>query len=163
MTQVLRGEQYPKPKRGSAGPQGFASTKTGRLFVTSNRRSARKPFGRTRSTIYRSANASAPWQLEPYFRVCYPWGIGGFQHGVSHIAQGTDGVLYVTSGSRTDGNEPGKDPRYFKGGEVDTTACLWRIDPDNSKAPEIFARGLLNSFGFAGMTRWSDFATGERA
>jgi len=155
VTQVVRGEQYLEPKRGNAGSMGFTFDKLGRLFVTSNRRIDTQPFVTNEVTIYRSANASAPFVLEPYVRVYYPWGIGGFNHGVSHIAQGPDGFLYVTSGSRTDGNEAGKDPRYFKGGEVDLTACIWRLPADGATQPEIFASGLRNAFGFC----WND--TGE--
>jgi glucose/arabinose dehydrogenase len=150
--QVLRGEQYLEPKRGNVGTLGFTFDKTGRLFITSNRRLELTPFVTNEVTIYRSTSAGAPFQIEPFVRLIYPWGIGPFNHGVSHIAQGPDGFLYVTSGSRTDGSETGKDARYFNGGEVDVTACLWRVDPDNSKAPEIFARGLRNSFGFC----WND-------
>lgn len=152
MTEVLRGEQYAEPKRGNFNALGFTFDRTGRLFVTSNRRLDTKPFVTNEVTIYRSASARTPFTLEPFVRLTYPWGIGPFNHGVSHIASGPDGFLYVSSGSRTDGNEPGQDAHYFGGGEVETTACLWRIDPENAKAPEIFARGLRNSFGFC----WND-------
>ena len=152
LRQVLRGEQYVEPKRGSVGTLGFTFDKAGRLFVTSNRRLDTKPFVTNEVTIYRSAGARTPFTLEPFVRLIYPWGIGPFNHGVSHIAQGPDGFLYVTSGSRTDGNELGKDPHFFDGGEVEMTACLWRVDPESAKVPEIFARGLRNSFGFC----WND-------
>jgi glucose/arabinose dehydrogenase len=157
--QILRGDEYLEPKRGNVSTLGFTFDRTGRLFVTSNRRLDTKPFVTNEVTIYRSASAGTPFQLEPFVRLTYPWGIGPFNHGVSHIAQGPDGFLYVTSGSRTDGSETGKDERYFGGGEVETTACLWRIDPDNSKAPEVFARGLRNSFGFCWNDEGQMFAT----
>jgi glucose/arabinose dehydrogenase len=157
--QVVRGEEYVEPKRGSVGTLGFTFDKTGRLFVTSNRRLETKPFVTNEVTIYRSIEARTPFKLEPFVRLIYPWGIGPFNHGVSHIAQGPDGFLYVASGSRTDGSEPGKDPHYFDGGEVDVTACLWRVDPDRAQAPEIFARGLRNPFGFCWNDRGEMFAT----
>jgi glucose/arabinose dehydrogenase len=152
VTQVLRGDQYAEPGRGTVGTLGFTFDKTGRLFVTSNRRLDTQPFVTNEVTIYRSASAGAPFTLEPYLRVDYPWGIGPFNHGVSHIAQGPDGFLYVASGSRTDGNETGNAAGYFPGGEVETTACLWRVPADGAKEPDIFARGLRNSFGFC----WND-------
>jgi len=155
LQQVLRGAQYVEPKRGTVSTLGFTFDKTGRLFVTSNRRLETKPFATNEVTIYRSTSARTPFALEPFVRLIYPWGIGGFNHGVSYIAQGPDGFLYVTSGSRTDGNEPANDKEYFHGGEVEMTACLWRVNPDSSQSPEIFARGLRNSFGFC----WND--TGE--
>jgi glucose/arabinose dehydrogenase len=110
-------------------------------------------------TIYRSASARAPFTLEPYLRITYPWGIGPFNHGVSHIAQGPDGFLYVAIGSRTDGNETGTDARYFQGGEAETTACLWRLATDGAREPEIYARGLRNPFGFCWNDRGEMFAT----
>ena len=153
VTQVLRGEQYLEPQRGNADVQGFNFDKTGRLFVTSNRRLEKtRPLVTNEVTIYRSVSAAQPFVLEPYFRVYYPWGVGGFNHGVSHIAQGPDGFLYATSGARTDGSEPSRDPRYYNGGEVDLTACVWRFPTDGATAPEIFASGLRNSFGFC----WND-------
>ena len=159
VTQVLRGENYLELKRAHATPQGFTFDKSGRLWVTSNRRINTEPFVTNEVTIYRSASASEPWKLEPYFRVNYPWGIGGFNHGVSHIAQGPDGFLYVASGSRTDGNEPGKDARYFKGGEVELTTCLWRFPAEGATAPEIYASGLRNPFGFCWNDEGEMFAT----
>lgn len=152
LTQVLRGEQYLEPKRGNVSALGFTFDKTGRLFITSNRRLDTKPFVTNEVTIYRSASAAQPFAVEPYVRVRYPWGIGPFNHGVNHIAQGPDGFLYVSSGSRTDGNETGAAENYFKGGEIETTACLWRLPADNATEPEIFARGLRNPFGFC----WDD-------
>ena len=153
VTQVLRGEDYLEPQRGGADVQGFTFDKTGRLFVTSNRRLEKtRPFVTNEVSIYRSASAAKPFVLEPYFRACYPWGIGGFNHGVNQIAQGPDGLLYATSGARTDGGEPGRDPLYYQGGEVALSACVWRFPADGATAPEIFASGLRNSFGFC----WND-------
>jgi glucose/arabinose dehydrogenase len=73
---------------------------------------------------------------------------------VGHIALGPDGHLYVNSGSRTDGNETGKDDRYSREGETPLTACLWRLDPRRPSQPtiEVYARGLRNAYGFC----WND-------
>ncbi len=160
VTQVLRGEDYLERQRGGADVQGFTFDKTGRLFITSNRRLEKtRPFVTNEVTIYRGASAAKPFVLEPYFRAYYPWGIGGFNHGVNQIAQGPDGFLYATSGARTDGSEPGRDPLYFKGGEVELTACIWRFPADGATAPEIFASGLRNSFGFCWNAAGEMFAT----
>jgi len=160
VTQALRGEDYLEPRRGGAGVQGFTFDKTGRLFISSNRRlEGARPYVTNEVTIYRSASAARPFVLEPYLRAYYPWGIGGFNHGVNQIAQGPDGFIYLTSGARTDGNEPGRDPRYFKGGEVELTACIWRFPADGATAPEIFVRGLRNAFGFCWNDRGEMFAT----
>lgn len=153
MTQVLKGEQYLERTRGSdVSVYGITFDKARRLFITSNRRINTRPFVTNEVTIYRSVNASQPFEVQPYLRVYYPWGIGGFNHGVSHIAQGPDGLMYVTSGSRTDGNEAGRDPKYFPGGETELVACVWRFPADGATEPEIFASGLRNAFGFC----WND-------
>ena len=69
------------------------------------------------------------------------------------IAIVADGMIYVSSGSRTDGNEEGLDPAYFKGGEVERTSCLWRLDPNAAEPTlEIYAQGLRNMWGFC----WTD-------
>jgi mono/diheme cytochrome c family protein len=159
-TLAARGEDYLEPQRGGADVQGFAFDKTGRLFVSSNRRLEKtQPFVTNEVTIYRSVSAAKPFVLEPYFRAYYPWGIGGFNHGANQIAQGPDGFIYMTSGARTDGNEPGSNARYYSGGEVELTACVWRFPADGATAPEIFARGLRNAFGFCWNERGEMFAT----
>ena len=87
--------------------------------------------------------------LKPWFRKSYPWGVGPYNHGVSHIAFGPDGMLYISSGSRTDGGEEGKIPRISKKGETDITACLWKLDPrDPETEIEILAAGIRNAYGF---------------
>jgi glucose/arabinose dehydrogenase len=104
-----------------------------------------------RVTIWRTSKVidGDPAEPRPWLRTTYPWGIGPFNHGVGHIATGPEGMLYVASGSRTNGNEPGDDDRYWKGGEHELTACIWRLDPEASDPKiEIFARGLRNPYGF---------------
>ena len=62
--------------------------------------------------------------------------------------------------SRTDGNEPGTDPRYYKGGELTNTACLWRLNPAaENPACDIFADGLRNCYGFCWNDRGDLFGT----
>src|SRR5512141_2610569 len=66
------------------------------------------------------------------------------------MAFGPDGMLYVNSGSRTDGGEAGQSDEYYKGGEVEITACLWKLDPKATDPKiEIVARGIRNAYGFA--------------
>lgn len=103
-------------------------------------------------TIWRTTarENGQPAKPQAWLKVRYPWGVGPFNHGVSTLSFGPDGFLYVNSGSRTDGGEAGKDPRTFSGGEVDLTACIWRLDPraDTPKV-EVFARGIRNAWGLA--------------
>jgi hypothetical protein len=112
-----------------------------------------------RVTIYRTAPGSIA-DPKPWFSLSMPFGIDVFNHGVSAIAQGPDGFIYVSSGSRTDHGEAGDDPKRSKAGEDPNTACIWRLDPKSEKPQlEIFARGLRNAFGFCFDDRGRMFVT----
>jgi mono/diheme cytochrome c family protein len=151
-TLLLAGKDYLPPQMGSPMCMGMTWDRQGRFYVVSNQRDESLPIQQNNVTIWRSepvTDGGKP-ELKPWFRTRYPWGIGGFNHGVTHIAQGPDGLLYVSSGSRTDGNEPGKSDRHFKGGEVPLSACLWRFDPkEESPTLHTHARGLRNPYSFA--------------
>jgi glucose/arabinose dehydrogenase len=124
----------------------------GRLWVVSNQKLTASVPHQSEVTIWRSGTIAdgQPARLQPWFRTTYPYGIGPYNHGVSHMAFGPDGMLYVNSGSRTDGGEKGNDPNRFKGGEVEITACLWRFDPRAAEPKiEVVARGIRNAYGFA--------------
>ncbi|MBB6431069.1 PQQ-dependent sugar dehydrogenase [Algisphaera agarilytica] len=103
--------------------------------------------------IYRSApiehgGVLGP-ELTPWVEVSYPWGGHQFNHGVAHIRQGPDGMIYVGSGSRTDADEDFDEPNIADGGEVELTSCIWRIDPASDEPQvEVHAQGLRNAFGF---------------
>jgi len=109
--------------------------------------------------IWRSKNpigTGAP-EMQSWFNVQIPFGVGPFNHGVSHIAFGPDGKLYVSSGSRTDSGEEGEIPEIAKTGETDLTACIWRFDGNfteekSAGLPHVMARGIRNPYGFA----WDD-------
>jgi glucose/arabinose dehydrogenase len=101
-------------------------------------------------TIYRFATIreGVPADAKPWFTTDIPFAVDTFQHGVSTIAQGPDGMMYVSSGSRTDHGEEGKEPNRSKEGETPQTACIWQLDPrSNSPQLKIFARGIRNAFG----------------
>lgn len=131
-----------------------------RLWITTNNRvTGSDGIFYNDVNIWRSKAAiseDAP-EMGSWFSVRIPYGVGPFNHGVSHIAFGPDGAMYVSSGSRTDSGEEGAIPEIAKVGETDLTACIWRFDSGFSgeKAegmPHILARGIRNPYGFA----WDD-------
>lgn len=139
------------------GAMGMTVDSKGRLYIVCNKRDLSTTPVQSRITIFRTSPWSEdnPWDLpEAWFRTTTPYGIGGYNHGVSHIAEGPDGMLYINSGARTDSGEAGTDPRYSMAGEDPHTAVIWRMNP-NEEAPqsfEVYARGLRNSYGFC----WDD-------
>lgn len=159
--QIISSLDYAEPKRGEIGTIGLTLDRSNRLYVVLDRRLETAPFMTNEVTIYQSTTTTngEPAGLTPFFRVNYPWGIGQFNHGVGHIAQGPDGLIYVASGSRTDANEEGKDARFFKGGEVGLTSSIWQVDPAAKRPPGVFARGLRNPYGFCWNNRGEMFAT----
>lgn len=124
----------------------------GRLYLVANERDESVTPVTNRVTIFRTMPDAATVDKlapKPWLQVSFPYEIKTFNHGVSHIATGPDGFLYVNSGSRTDAGEEGEDPRFARIGEIDLTACLWRLDPNQEKPQvEVFARGLRNTYGF---------------
>jgi mono/diheme cytochrome c family protein len=152
---LLRGERYIDKPLGNPSCTGMMLDPQRRLYIVVNQRNEKATPVTDEVTIFRTTDVSDgdPFDPQPWLRASYPWGIGPFNHCVNHLALGPDGFLYVNSGSRTDGGEPGKDPKYSAEGETPLTACMWRLDPKAAKPEiEIFARGLRNSFGFC----WSD-------
>jgi len=149
---LFAGSDYLDASLGDALVMGLTVDKLGRLYVTSNQRNKNTLPVSNEVTVFRSEpwTAESGWQkLKPWFRQTYPFGVGPYNHGLSHIAQGPDGMLYVTSGARTDGGEPGSAPDYDKGGETPLTATLWQLNPEEENPKlEIYARGLRNSYGF---------------
>ena len=162
LQQVQWGKSYIDVKRGDPSALGITLDKERRMYVVVNQRVDSSAIATNEVTIFRSTRLEngEPGDLQPWARATYPWGIGPFNHGVSHIAQGPDGMIYVSSGSRTDGNEPGKGGHFSTMGEHPITSSIWRLDP-KSDAPkvEVFARGLRNAFGFCWMADGRMIAT----
>lgn len=138
---------------GDVSALGLMQDPDGRLWVVTNRRiSEGEKIVQNEIVIHRTTafESGHPVKPEVWFKVRDPFGVGGYNHGASHLALGPDGLLYVSCGSRTDGGEPGADPKYFQGGETALTASLWRLDPRAARPqPDVLARGIRNAFGFA--------------
>lgn len=130
---------------------GLCFDRAGRMWISSNQTDRSTKPVESVVSVWRSpplAAGAAP-EMKLWMQVRYPHGIGGFNHGVSHIAEGPDGFMYLSSGSRTDGNEPGQLTDHYTGGEVSLTACMWRLDPRAEKPyPAVWCRGLRNPYGF---------------
>jgi glucose/arabinose dehydrogenase/mono/diheme cytochrome c family protein len=154
---VFVAADYVDPALGSPGTLGMHCDTSGRLWITCNQRQDSLPLVTNHVSIFRTpppaSNRSLPGKPTLWFRTAYPYGIGPYNHGVSHLAIGPDRKLYVSSGSRTDGGEPGNEPNLGRMGETDITACLWRMDPESeSPSIEVIARGIRNAWSFA----WDD-------
>jgi glucose/arabinose dehydrogenase/mono/diheme cytochrome c family protein len=151
---VFVAADYADPSLGSPGTLGMHCDSKGRIWITCNQRQDSRPLVTNHISIFRTplpANArSLPGKPVLWFRTAYPHGIGPYNHGVSHLAVGPDGKLYVSSGSRTDGGESGNEPNLGRMGETDLTACLWRMDPESeSPSIEVVAKGIRNAWSFA--------------
>ncbi|MDQ3438903.1 MAG: PQQ-dependent sugar dehydrogenase [Planctomycetota bacterium] len=152
LKQLFEGAKYVS---GEVSAFGMTLDKEGRLYVIANVRDASVKPNLNRVTIFRSSgkHESDPADLKPWLKTEYPYGVNNFNHGVGHIAQGPDGFLYVSSGSRTDANEASEDLNFSSEGETPLTACIWRLDPKSDKPTiEVFAHGLRNPYGFC----WDD-------
>lgn len=152
-TNLFKATDYIDVSRGDPGTLGFTVDPKGHLWITCNQRNNdTQPLVTNEVTIYRTTQFNGrgePVAPKLWFRTSYPYGIGPYNHGVSHLAFGPDGKLYVSSGSRTDGGEAGKDKRLGQMGETELTATLWRMDPDSTDPkPEIVARGIRNAWSF---------------
>jgi glucose/arabinose dehydrogenase len=152
---LLKAADYLDVQRGEIAAYGMALDDQKRLFISVNQRYDGGPLATNEVTIYRTTAVQdgAPLEARRWFATTYPWGVGYFNHGIGHMAFGPDGLLYVGSGSRTDANETGNNPRYSREGETPLTAGLWRLNP-KADVPEVevYARGLRNIFGFC----WND-------
>lgn len=130
---------------------GICFDSSGRLLISGNQTDRRPKPHEAVVSVWRSQPLSPGTvpRMSLWMRARYPQGIGGFNHGISHLAEGPDGFIYLSSGSRTDGNEPGNLPDHYTGGEVFLTGCLWRLNPrDESPYPAVWCRGLRNPYGF---------------
>jgi glucose/arabinose dehydrogenase/mono/diheme cytochrome c family protein len=155
LRKIIAATNYIDSSRGDANSVGFCLDRQGRFYIVVNQRNESGRIVTNEVTIYRTSATrdGDPAEPVPWFKTAYPWGVGPFNHGVGCAALGPDGLLYVASGSRTDGGETGDDPRLWTGGEHELTSCLWRLDPAAaSPRLEIYARGIRNAYGLC----WDD-------
>lgn len=147
------GKELQDFKLGDPTCLGLATDNKGRLYFISNQCNKSKTPVVNEVTIFRTEPWAGPgtWtKPKPWLVTAYNFGVGPYNHGVNHLAQGPDGLLYVSSGSRTDGGETGQSPNYDKSGENPLTATLWRLNPETEHPNiEIFANGLRNTYHFS--------------
>jgi glucose/arabinose dehydrogenase/mono/diheme cytochrome c family protein len=147
---IIRPKDYPGMKPDGLQTLGMTLDPQGRLWITVNQRVDAKPYVLNEVGIFRTSGFDAdgdPIAPQPWFRTNYPYGIGPYNHGLSDIRFGPDGLLYVSSGSRTDSGEPGGMPNFGRMGELDITAVVWRMDPAATEPKiEVIARGIRNAY-----------------
>ena len=150
------GKEIMDTRLGDATCLGLGTDHDGHLYMVSNQGNKNKTPVENEVSIWRTEawSANHTWtKPKLWFATSYHFGVGPYNHGVNHIAQGPDGLMYVSSGSRTDGGEPGQSPNYDKSGENPLTATLWRLNPASEHPNiEIFAQGLRNTYHFM----WDD-------
>ena len=150
LKQILWPTNYPGLKNADLQTLGMALDAQQRLWITFNQRVDSRPLVTNEIGIFRTSALDAegdPVAPLPWFRTNYPYGIGPYNHGISDIRFGPDGLLYVASGSRTDGGETGDVPNLGKMGEVGITASVWRFDPQAAEPKlEVIARGIRNAY-----------------
>ncbi|HTH48743.1 MAG TPA: c-type cytochrome [Candidatus Limnocylindria bacterium] len=150
LKQILWPTNYPGLKNADLQTLGMALDTKQRLWITFNQRVDSRPLVTNEVGIFRTSALDAegdPISPQPWFRTNYPYGIGPYNHGISDIRFGPDGLLYVSSGSRTDGGETGDAPNLGKMGEVDITSSVWRFDPQATEPKlEVIARGIRNAY-----------------
>jgi glucose/arabinose dehydrogenase len=136
---------------------GFHIAPNGLFYIVINERHDKEKPKRAHVALYRLTDTDGdgvPAKATEWLAFDHPWGIGPFNHGACKIATGPDGLLYLSVGSRTDHGETGKlakkpDPDLDPNGETPLTACMLRLDPKKEHpTPEVYCRGLRNSFGF---------------
>jgi glucose/arabinose dehydrogenase len=150
-TEVIRNADYIDRAWGEVVIRGMALDQRNRLYLAINQRALGGLPISNNVTIVRTIREvnGHPAGPAPWFRTSYPWGQEPFHFGIGPIAFGPDGMLYVSSGARTDSGEAGVDSRYWRGGEHELTGSIWRLDPNNpSPTADVYVRGLRYSRGF---------------
>ncbi len=148
--QIIWPTNYSDLRPGDFGTLGMTLDSQNHLWISFNQRLASRPLVTNEIGILRTSVTDAdgdPVAPRLWFRTGYPHGIGPYNHGVSDLRFGPDGKLYLCSGSRTDGGEPGTDPQLGQMGETDLTAAVLRFDPQSAHPePEVVARGIRNAY-----------------
>jgi len=142
MTRLIRPDSYIDQSLGQQAVMGLTLDSQARLYITCNQCDKSTTPVLNRMTVFRTEPwaGNDGWSVpKAWFKTSSPYGIGPYNHGLSHIAQGPDGVLYINSGARTDGGEPGKQPNYATTGEEPNNR---RDLADESGRQSTFGRNL---------------------
>lgn len=158
MLKVLSGKEY--LSRGSdylGVTKGIGLDDKRRLYITNDYidRDKSLEFDLDRVSIFRTGplplkigKIAAP---QRWFEAVIPAGVGPYNHGISHIAQGPDGWIYVAFGSRTNAGETGSMKRRAKSREHELSASIWRLKDNGQGKPffEVYAKGFRNPYSFS--------------
>jgi mono/diheme cytochrome c family protein len=91
LTPLIDPADYLDLKRGGQVALGCTVDREGRLWIVTNQKLTENvPIYTNEVVIWRSAESAEqqPLKLLPWFKTTYPHGVGGFNHGVSHMAFG---------------------------------------------------------------------------
>ena len=142
--------------RAQDAAQGVALSPDGRLYVAVNTTEFAAESGGVamhHASIFRSPPGNVRGTMQEWLHCVWPAATATYGHGISHMGFGGDGLLYVSSGSRTDADEAGVEPDKDPRGEVRLTSAMWRLDPSLDRATaddvEVYADGLRNAYGWA--------------
>jgi Glucose / Sorbosone dehydrogenase len=148
--------------QGGVQTMGLCLDRDGRMYIVENGFDMDANPAMNHVTIFRSTSTKDgdPAEFKPWVKTDIPFAVDVFQHGVSYIAQGPDGMIYVSSGSRTDHGEAGTDPKRSREGETPLSACIWQLDPKSRSAIiRRYSGGIRNAFGFCWDEHQKLFAT----
>ena len=151
---IIRPSEYLDASHGDIAAMGMTQDSEGRLWIVTDQRVSMEgeKYFQNSVVVYRTSEVADGHPAKPiaWLKTHYPFGVGPYNHGVSTIGFGPDGMLYINSGSRTDGGESGNDSHFYPGGEVELTAGIWRLDPKAADPKiEVIAHGIRNAYGFA--------------
>ena len=85
--QIIKASDYLDLSHGDAVTMGLTVDAQGRLWIVSNQKRTESVPHQNEVVIWRSSATvdGHPAKMLPWFRTSYPYGVGPYNHGVSHL------------------------------------------------------------------------------